>query len=127
VKIFDKLNQKYLEMQNATQEKAIFIDVFGEIVDIGRNKKLSREEKFKRLQKSLDKFNDADFETYIVNIVNVIQNKKEQCEVFKTTQEQVNSMYEIVPRLKTQEKAVYEIVNERRKGFELPYDEAING
>lgn len=127
MKIFDKLNQKYLEMQNATQEKAIFIDVFGEIVDIGRNKKLSREEKFKRLQKSLDKFNDADFETYIVNIVNVIQNKKEQCEVFKTTQEQVNSMYEIVPRLKTQEKAVYEIVNERRKGFELPYDEAING
>jgi hypothetical protein len=116
----DKIDLKSLELQNEAKSKIAFIDVFGEIVGIGHNPTLSREEKFKKMRESLDKLNDEDFSDNIANILKIIQAKKENCEQFKSVQEQVNSIYELVPRLRTQDIAVTKIITERRNGFELP-------
>lgn len=129
MKLFDKLkkipdnfNVKVIKMQNEAKEKLSFIDVFGQIVAIGKNPKLSREEKFQKLREELDRLSGDEFATNIDNILKIIQNKKENCEQFKSTQEQVNSIMEIVPRLKPYEQTVIEIIKERRKGFDLLYE-----
>ena len=102
--------------------KVSFVDVFGELIAISANPAITREKKLKLLRENLDRFSDEEFADNIDNILKIIHNKKEQCEKFKTTQEQVDAIYEIVPRLKTQEKVVYETISKRRKGFELDYE-----
>jgi hypothetical protein len=120
--IIDKLNVAFLKKRNEAQSKVAFIDVFGTLVSIGANPTMSREKKLKALRENLDKLNNTDFADNLDNILKIIQSKKEQCEVFKSTREQVDSIYVIVPRLSNYETTVYDIINKRRESFNLPCD-----
>lgn len=80
---------------------------------------LSKEEKREKLRDAVEGLSEGAYYTNFPQIMEMIQRKKEYCIPFKDTNEQVDSIVEMIPRMDTDRELVTLYIRERRNKYNL--------
>lgn len=80
---------------------------------------LNREQRFAELSKRVDGLSEATFKNYFPQIMEVIQRKKEYCQIYPDSERQVQDIFTLVPRIKEFDGLALLIIQERRKKYKL--------
>ncbi|MCJ7655158.1 MAG: hypothetical protein MUO97_07685 [Dehalococcoidia bacterium] len=80
---------------------------------------LSGEQKRAEYGKCLDALSEEAYTQYFLKIVEIVQKKKEECQLFKNSEEQVDNIISWLPRLKGMRELVLLVIQERRKKYKL--------
>jgi hypothetical protein len=90
-----------------------------ELHGIQRDNSLNRDKKFAELSKRVDALSEATFKNYFPQIMEIIQRKKEYCEIYPDSERQVQEIFRLVPRIKEFDGLALLIIQERRKKYKL--------
>jgi hypothetical protein len=113
------MSLKETEQTQAVNTQKEFIGWLKDVHEVSVNPVLSMEQKRKVLGDKLNNLSEDAYILYFPQIMQIIQNKKEQCAEYKNSEAQVDNILSWLTRLQDSRELVLLYIQERRKKYKL--------